>query len=119
MRLHQTRLSGNIATTGYGQGFIEVYHIRHETPLLLLPERLEAWVPPPIESFSREDFHPLITLNPEVILLGTGANMASHLFPLVMGFEIGIEIMTTPTALYTFNFLVAEERRVLAALYLP
>ncbi len=118
MRLHQTQSPGNVVTA-YGQGFIEINRVRYQTPLLLWPERLEAWVAPALELFSKNDLLGLIAQGPEVILLGTGASVYFHLFPLLKEQDIGIEMMTNASALHTFNFLVAEGRQVLAALYLP
>jgi len=118
MRLHQTQSPGNMVTA-YGQGFIEINRVRYTTPLLLWPERLEAWTAPMLELFSKNDLLDLVAQGPEVILIGTGASVYFQLFPLLKEQDVGIEIMTTAAALHTFNFLMAEGRQVLAALYLP
>ena len=64
---------------------------------------------------------PALALEPEVILLGTGESQA---FPPgrrmtdIMRRGIGLEIMTTGAACRTYNVLMAEQRRVVAALIL-
>jgi uncharacterized protein len=61
----------------------------------------------------------VLALEPEVVLLGTGARQQflhpSRLAPIYRA-GVGVEIMTTAAACRTFNILVAEERRVVAAL---
>jgi uncharacterized protein len=64
---------------------------------------------------------PLLALEPEVVLLGTGVRQQ---FPLpefgaqFLRLGIGFEVMDTGAACRTFNVLVSERRRV-AALLLP
>ena len=60
-----------------------------------------------------------LALQPEVVLLGTGARLhfppAEVLRPLIEA-GIGYEIMDTSAACRTYDILMAEGRRVLAAL---
>jgi uncharacterized protein len=61
----------------------------------------------------------ILALDPEVVLLGTGAR---QIFPpaafsaRLLRKSIGIEIMDTGAACRTYNVLVAEQRRVVAVL---
>ena len=63
------------------------------------------------------DLEPLLALQPEVILLGSGA---AQVFPpaatlaACLGRGIGIEVMTNAAAARTFNVLAGEGRRVVA-----
>jgi uncharacterized protein len=63
----------------------------------------------------------LTTLNPEILLLGTGDSQQfphpETFYPLVDQ-RIGFEIMDTPAACRTYNIIVAEGRQVAAALML-
>ena len=67
------------------------------------------------------DFKFLLALEPEIVLLGTGATLRfprpalSHCLTQA---HIGLEVMDTAAACRTYNILVAEGRRVLAALLL-
>jgi len=65
---------------------------------------------------------PLFDLSPELVLLGIG-NHQQFVSPLIQRrfFEqgIGLECMTLAAACRTFNVLMSENRRALAALILP
>lgn len=65
---------------------------------------------------------PAIALRPEIILLGTGTEVVLPDVELMaqLGAEsIGLEIMSTAAACRTYNVLVHEGRRVVAALFNP
>src|SRR5690606_38407800 len=65
---------------------------------------------------------PAIAMQPEIIVLGTGEDVVLPDVGLVGWLAaqgIGIEIMTTPAACRTFNVLLHEGRRVVAALLNP
>ncbi len=88
--------------------------------LLLSAQSLqENWGPSQLDELRDEDLEPVIALDPEVILLGTGATQQflhpSRLAPCHRA-RIGIELMTTEAACRTFNVLVSEGRQVVAAL---
>jgi len=71
---------------------------------------------------SEPSLEPVFSLNPEIVLVGTGAE---QIFPepeLLMCFyrrQVGVEFMNTRAACRTFNVLVSEQRRVVAALMPP
>ncbi|HSC16586.1 MAG TPA: MTH938/NDUFAF3 family protein, partial [Gammaproteobacteria bacterium] len=68
------------------------------------------------------DLEPALALDPTIIVLGTGTE---HLLPdvelmaAVAARSVGLEIMSTPAACRTFNVLLGEQRRVVAALFNP
>ena len=85
---------------------------------ILSPSTLqEDWAPNDIATLTPEDLAPLLALQPEVILLGTGDR---QIFPsaavLAAGLTrgVGIEVMTNAAAARTFNVLAGESRRVVA-----
>jgi uncharacterized protein len=91
--------------------------------LILTADRIISdWV---IESPSRIDLAslgPVIALDPEIILLGTGPELVLpdvDLMAQLAAERIGLEIMSTAAACRTFNLLVHESRRVAAALLNP
>src|SRR5690606_10304315 len=70
----------------------------------------------------RGTLEPAVALAPEIILLGTGPEVILPDIALMAALAseaIGLEIMTTPAACRTFNLLLNEERRVVAALFNP
>ena len=81
----------------------------------------DDWEHKEISELVEEDFAPLLTLEPEVIVLGTGK---ANVFPpreLVFAMarrQIGFEFMDTAAAARTFNVLAGEGRRVAALLCL-
>ena len=71
---------------------------------------------------SDRQLNPIFELEPEVVLLGTGASqifLPPELMMRFYGRGIGVEVMTTDAACRTFNVLVSEGRKVVAALLPP
>jgi len=61
----------------------------------------------------------VLALEPDVLLLGTGRKLvfpAARIHAGILARNIGLEVMDTPAACRTYNILVAEGRRVIAAL---
>ena len=80
--------------------------------------------PWPVAAFgelSEADFERMAAFEPELVIFGSGARMRfappALLRPLAAN-GIGIECMDTAAACRTYNVLVSERRRVLAALLL-
>jgi len=71
------------------------------------------------DDLTEEHLEPLFRLTPEIVIIGTGATQRLPHPELQMHFyrrQIGVEFMSTPAACRTFNVLVSERRRVVAAL---
>jgi uncharacterized protein len=67
-----------------------------------------------------EDLAPALALEPTIIVLGTGTERLLpdvELMAAVAERSVGLEIMNTPAACRTFNVLLQEQRRVVAALF--
>jgi uncharacterized protein len=79
------------------------------------------WPPRTIEELTVEHLSPLFELAPEVVVLATGSRQKFPRAALRAEFatrRIGLEVMEIGAACRTFNVLVSEERRVLAAILL-
>lgn len=120
MKLHPDRNPAFNTVTAYGDGYIEINQVRHEGALLLQPEgEVLAWAVTDYQSLTEADFEALLALQAEVVLLGTGA---SHRIPhprltaALTRAGIGVEAMDSFAACRTYNILMSEGRRVLAAL---
>jgi uncharacterized protein len=92
----------------------------HPGALIVTAEAvIDDWAPGTLEALNDDHLQAVLALEPEVVLLGTGARQQflhpSRLAPIYRA-GVGVEIMTTAAACRTFNILVAEERRVVAAL---
>ena len=82
---------------------------------------IEPWRPRHAGELASADLEPAIALAPEVLLIGTGPRQVfpgAAIFAALHAARIGFEIMDTGAACRTYNVLVAEERRVAAALML-
>jgi uncharacterized protein len=119
LKLHADTPTALNTVTAYGPGFIEINKVRHTSALLLTPERVEPWPIAGFDSLGEADFDRLRALGPEVALLGTGSRQrfpAPRLTRALAEARIGLEVMTTPAACRTYNILMAEGRKVVAAL---
>ncbi|MGE5160400.1 MAG: Mth938-like domain-containing protein [Betaproteobacteria bacterium] len=121
MKLHADAPTALNTVTAYGPGFIEINKVRHAAPVLLAPDRVEPWEIGSFEALREADFERLRALGPEVALLGTGARQRfphPRLSRALTEARIGLEVMTTAAACRTYNILMAEGRKVAAALLL-
>ena len=119
MKLHASRPSGVNTITGYGEGYVAVNGERHATSVVVLPDRIEQWTPRKFDELGAADFDFLRELKAEIVLLGTGPRQRFPHPRLTKGLaqaRIGLEVMDLQAACRTYNILVAEERKVAAAL---
>ena len=80
---------------------------------------LEPWNAGTVADLTEAHFQQLVRFKPELVIFGSGPTLRfvhpSLQRPLIEA-GIGIETMDTPAACRTYNILMAEGRRVLAAL---
>src|SRR5688572_17431972 len=82
---------------------------------------IEDWRPPEVEALAIADFAALLSLRPEVVLLGTGERQRLPGPALYAEFAergIGLEVMDNGAACRTYNLLLGEFRDVAVALIL-
>ncbi len=96
---------------------------RLERSFVIAPDALhEDWMVRDARTMAPADLDPIFALQPELIVLGTGAAQA---FPpaIVMAAclqrGIGIEVMTNAAAARTYSVLAGEGRRVVAGFVFP
>jgi uncharacterized protein len=121
LKLHADTPTALNTVTAYGPGFIEINKVRHTSAVLLTPGQVEPWSISSFDQLRESDFARLRDLNPEVVLLGTGARQRfphPGLSRALTDAGIGIEAMHTAAACRTYNILMAEGRKVAAALIL-
>ena len=100
-------------------GTVAVVNDRRLTSsFIIAPDRLiEAWPVGDARALADVDLAPLLELDPEVILLGTGATQVfppAAVMAACLGRGIGVEVMSNAAAARTFNVLASEGRRVVA-----
>ena len=120
MKLHLENNASLNTITAYGAGWIEVNRQRHAGAVLVRPEgEILAWPVEAFEALAGEHFADVIAMAPEVVLLGTGARQRfphPAVFAALARARIGVEVMDTGAACRTYNILMSEGRKVLAAL---
>ena len=89
---------------------------------LIAPEQIvEPWTSKSLDALTSADLQPIFALKPEVVILGTGMRQQFPPAAIRAAFlarEIGFEAMDLGAACRTFNVLLSEDRRVVAALLL-
>ena len=90
---------------------------------ILAPDALvEDWPARDAAGLSPADVEPLLALNPELVVLGTGTNQVfpgAAVMAACLSRGIGIEVMTNAAAARTFSVLAGEGRRVVAGFMFP
>ena len=107
----------------YGADFIAVGEEEIRSSCIVGASTLiRDWAPHDVPSLQLAHLAPLFEFQPEVVVLSTGARQQFPSAALRAEFatrRIGMEVMEVGAACRTYNVLVSEERRVLAAILLP
>jgi uncharacterized protein len=112
---------GRQVVEGYGPGHFRVSGQIYESPILVLPWRTLAWPVATFEDVSVASLQPVIDGAGEIdlLLLGTGPRLRpppAELRAALKTAGIALEPMDSGAACRTYNVLVAEGRRIAAAL---
>lgn len=106
---------------GYAPGRFCVASVWRDGGVIVLPDRTLEWPETEFTALTVESFRPVIAALPsvELLLLGSGARM--QLMPKALRVNLReaglvVEVMDSGAACRTYNVLLAEERRVAAAL---
>lgn len=122
MKLHLAHFGQQNIFSGYGDGYVMINQIRHEKNMIVFPDQLiEHWPVASVAALSHEHFDEILARKPEIILLGTGAQLRFPDYTLmarILQTRTGFEVMDTPAACRTYNILVEEGRQVAAAIIL-
>lgn len=102
----------------YAHGVFKVSGHSFDGPVLITPDQTVAWDVSGFDTLSLSDFE-VVGRDIDVLLLGTGKTMA--FLPLKLRQELknsglSVDCMDTGAASRTYNVLMAEGRRVSAAL---
>ncbi len=119
MKLHASAPSALNTFSGYGDGFVAINGQRHEANIVVMPEQLLPWGAASFDALTETDFDLFLGLDLEILLLGTGPKQRfphPRLTKALAAKRIGVEVMDLQAACRTYNILMAEERRVAAAL---
>jgi uncharacterized protein len=114
MRMNEVSFDDSRPVNGYGPGFFRVGGEVVQGAVVLSPGGVTAWA-------GFEDAEAVVAKAGEVdfLLIGTGAQIAHPPAAFRRALEaagIGLEVMASPAACRTYNVLLAEGRRVGAAM---
>jgi uncharacterized protein len=120
-RLYDGFLPGRYPFDAYGNGGFRFADMSHRGSLLALPSGIRAWPVSSVTELTDEAFGPIFAEGDaiDLLLLGTGADIAAIPAPFRTRFReagIGLDVMQTGAAARTYNILLAENRKVGAAL---
>ena len=112
---------GRAPIDAYGNGGFRFADMSHRGSILCLPSGIHAWALSDMTGLTIEALAPALAARTEInlLLLGTGDTQvfpSRELRHLVEAAGIGLEAMATGAAARTYNVLLAEGRRVGAAL---
>jgi uncharacterized protein len=122
MKFTQQRQEGVNLIRRYAADYIVVGERELRDSCIVTATTLAPWAPRSVDELSVEHLAPLFELAPEVVVLSTGGTQRFPRASLRAEFatrRIGLEVMEIGAACRTYNVLVSEERRVLAAVLLP
>jgi uncharacterized protein len=120
LKLHQDSSGALNTVTGYGADYVEINLERHDSSIIVLPDApVVAWPVSAFEALAPEHFDLVLAAEPEVVVFGSGARLRfphPRLTAALAARRIGVETMDFMAACRTYNILMAEGRRVAAAL---
>ncbi|MFM8899540.1 MAG: Mth938-like domain-containing protein [Burkholderiales bacterium] len=120
MKLSAERTEGTNAIARHSLEGVVINGQAH-TQHIVVPWQGEvfAWATGGFEGLSENDFGQLLALKPELVVFGSGRRLRfapPRLQQALMASRVGIETMDTAAACRTYNVLLAEGRKVVAAL---
>ena len=120
-RLHDGFVPGRYPIDAYGGGGFRFADMSHRGSILALPSGVRAWDVTDPAGITPESLAPLLAEAGEanLLLLGTGAEIVfvpDSLRRHLKQAGIGLDVMQTGAAARTYNILMAENRKVAAAL---
>lgn len=122
MKFAEDHNSANYKISGYDTQSIGINGLSHSKSLVISPmELLPDWEPATYSELNAQHLDALYAMNPEIIILGTGQKQIfppAEILRRLANEQIGFEIMDTQAACRTFNILMAEDRTVVAGMFL-
>ena len=105
---------------GYSPGALRIGEQEFSRSVIVSATTLITdWRPQRMDELTAADLEPVLALQPEVLLLGSGVRQVfppHELLARLYAARVGFEVMDTGAACRTYNVLVGEGREVAAAL---
>jgi uncharacterized protein len=118
MRFTQDSFASN-SIRAYRDGEITINDKVIAQSVVITPDSIRLWEPRSIDELTAVHIDRLFELDPEIVIIGTGRQLRFPQLALTAALQvrgIGVEVMAHDAACRTFNILLAEDRRVVAAL---
>jgi uncharacterized protein len=120
-RIHDGFVPGRFPIDAYGNGGFRFADMSHRGSILALPSGVRAWSVTSATDIDAQSLAPVFAEGDalDLLLLGTGRDVAFIPEDLRARFRdarIGLDVMQTGAAARTYNVLLAENRKVGAAL---
>lgn len=120
-RLYDGFLPGRYPFDAYGNGGFRFADMSHRGSLLALPSGIRAWPVNAVAELTEAALDPVFAEGDalELLLFGTGMDIVAFPAAFRARFReagIGLDVMQTGAAARTYNILLAENRKVGAAL---
>ncbi|QFU16293.1 Mth938-like domain-containing protein [Microvirga thermotolerans] len=120
-RIYDGFVPGRYPIDAYGNGGFRFADMSHRGSILALPSGIMAWRVASLADVTEESLGPVFAEAAEIdlLLLGTGVDVAAISERLRLRFRearIGLDVMQSGAAARTYNILLAENRKVAAAL---
>ena len=119
MKFHITAPTAQNTFSAYGEGYVRVKEERIDRNAIVTPDRIQPWSAAGFDALSEADFEVFCAMDLEILLIGTGPKQRfphPRLTRALAEKRVGVEAMDLQAACRTYNILVAEGRRVAAAL---
>lgn len=120
MKMTEDKGEARYIINAYAPGQVTVNHHAYSNSLIVSPEQLVTdWRPRTVAELENGDIEAILACEPEVVLLGTGERQQFPPPAFLRHFAlsgIGCEVMDNAAACRTYTVLMAERRRVVAAL---
>ena len=104
----------------YAPGRINVSDTLLTKSFVVAADRIiEDWPPQRFEDLSAANLEAALALEPEILIIGTGAAqrfLPGELMGALSRRGMGVEVMDTAAACRTYNVLLSEDRKVVAAI---
>jgi len=120
MKFSEDKIDQGYYVSGYEDGAILVNGSAKTASFIIsLEELIDDWAPAHIDELSTQHMQPLLELQPELVLIGTGQTLkfpAIEHYACLIQQNIGVEIMDSAAACRTYNILLGEGRKVAAGI---
>ena len=120
MKLQLSNTPGQKVFSEHGPGYVIVSGQRYQQPVVVTAQQvLTDWQPENFAALEESHFTYFLSFQPEVVLIGTGERQQfphPRLYRQLVEANIGVEFMDTAAACRTYDILVSEDRRVVAAI---